>query len=107
MINPIFIKTPFLSKLGLRESNRVYLIPPNLFHPPKPKINEKMGDLPKLAWSRNVTGKVDNIHSNLTRIDGLQLRHSFFPPKQLDVKMPLQSMGRYRKSTYNSFSGHI
>ena len=25
-----------------------------------------MGDLPKLAWSRDVTGKVDNIHSNLT-----------------------------------------
>ena len=24
-----------------------------------------MGDLPKLAWSRDVTGKVDNIHSNL------------------------------------------
>ena len=40
-------------------------------------------------------------------IDGLQLRHSFFPPKRLDVKMPLQSIGRYRKSTYNSFSGHI
>ena len=27
-----------------------------------------MGDLPKLAWSRDVTGKVDNIHSNLTQI---------------------------------------
>ena len=40
-------------------------------------------------------------------IDGLQLRHSLFPPKRLDVKMPLQSIGRYRKSTYNSFSGHI
>ena len=25
-----------------------------------------MWDLPKLAWSRDVTGKVDNIHSNLT-----------------------------------------
>ena len=24
-----------------------------------------MGDLPKLAWSRDVTEKVDNIHSNL------------------------------------------
>ena len=44
----------------------MYLIPPTLFHPPKPKINEKMGDLPKLAGSRDVTGKVDNIHSNLT-----------------------------------------
>ena len=33
-------------------------------------------------------------------IDGLQLRHSFFPPKRLDVKTPLQSIGRYRKSTY-------
>ena len=46
-------------------------------------------------------------YSSSTRIDGLQLRHSFFPPKQLDVKTPLQSIGRYRKSTYNSFSGHI
>ena len=45
----------------------MYLIPPTLFYPPKPKINEKMRDLPKLAWSRDVTGKVDNIHSNLTR----------------------------------------
>ena len=42
-----------------------------------------------------------------TAIDGLQLRHSFFPPKRLDIKMPLQSIGRYRKSTYNSFSGRI
>ena len=40
-------------------------------------------------------------------IDGLQLRHSFFPPKRLDVKTPLQSIGSYRKSSYNSFSGHI
>ena len=40
-------------------------------------------------------------------IDGLQLRHSFFPPKRLDVKTLLQSIGSYRKSTYNSFSGHI
>ena len=52
--------------MGLRESNRVYLIPQTLFHHPKPKINEKMGDLPKLAWSRDVTGKVDIIHSNLS-----------------------------------------
>ena len=44
----------------------MYLIPPTLFHHPKPKINEKMGDLPKLAWSRDKTGKVDNSHSNLT-----------------------------------------
>ena len=44
----------------------MYLIPPTLFYPPEPKINEKMGDLHKLAWSRDVTGKVDNIHSNLT-----------------------------------------
>ena len=57
---------PFSSKLELRESNRVYLIPPTLFHPPKSKINEKMRDLPNLSWSRDVTGKVDNIHSNLT-----------------------------------------
>ena len=28
-----------------------------------------MGDLPKLAGSRDVTGKVDNIHSNLTRLE--------------------------------------
>ena len=40
-------------------------------------------------------------------IDGLQLRHSFFPPKRLDVKTPLQSIGRYRKSMHNSFSEHI
>ena len=40
-------------------------------------------------------------------INGLQLRHSFFQPKRLDVKTPLQSIGRYRKATYNSFSGHI
>ena len=26
-----------------------------------------MRDLPKLAWSRDVTEKVDNIYSNLTR----------------------------------------
>ena len=44
----------------------MYLIPPTLFHPPKPKINERMGHLPKLIWSRDVTGKVDNVHSNLT-----------------------------------------
>ena len=54
--------------MGLRESNGVYLIPSTLFHLPKPKINEKMGDLPKLAWSCDVTGKVDNIHSNLTLV---------------------------------------
>ena len=42
-----------------------------------------------------------------TAIDGLQLRHSFFPPKSLDVKMPLQSIGRKRKSTFNSFSERI
>ena len=40
-------------------------------------------------------------------IDGLQLRHRFFPPKRLDVKTPLQSSGRYRKSMYNSLSGDI
>ena len=39
--------------------------------------------------------------------DGLQLRHSFFPPKPLDVKMPLQSIGHYRKSTFDSFSERI
>ena len=38
----------------------MYLIPPTLFHSPKPKINEKMGHSPKLTWSRDVTGKVDN-----------------------------------------------
>ena len=40
-------------------------------------------------------------------IDGLQLRHSFSAPKQLDVKMPLQSIDPYRKSMFNSFSGRI
>ena len=60
--------------MGLRESNRAYLIPPTLFHPTKPKINEKMGDLPKLAWSRDVTGKVDNIHSNFFRRQALTER---------------------------------
>ena len=56
---------PFLSKLGLGKSYRVYLILPTLFHPPKPKINEKRRVLPKLIWSRDVTGRVDNMHSNL------------------------------------------
>ena len=63
--------------MGLRESHRVYLSPPILFHPPKPKINEKMGDLSKLDWSRDVTEKVDNIHSNLTqslRTTGLPIK---------------------------------
>ena len=50
----------------------MYLIPPTLFHLPKPKINEKMGGLPKLAWSRDVTGKVDNIHSNQSWSRGLK-----------------------------------
>ena len=59
--------TLFRLNWGLRESNRVYLIPLTPFHPPKPKINEKMGDLPKLVQSRDVIGKVDNIHSNLTQ----------------------------------------
>ena len=27
-----------------------------------------MGDIPKLAWSRDKTGKVDNIHSNLSNL---------------------------------------
>ena len=63
--------------MGLRESNRVYLIPQTLFHHPKPKINEKMGDLPKLAWSRDVTGKVDIIHSNLTRKNAGKISHFF------------------------------
>ena len=27
---------------------------------------------------------------------------AFFPPKRLDFKTPLQSIGRYRKSMYNS-----
>ena len=40
-------------------------------------------------------------------IDGLQQRHSFFPPKRSDVKTPLQSIGRYRKLMHNSFSEHI
>ena len=26
-------------------------------------------------------------------IDGLQLRHSFFPPKRLDVKTPYKALG--------------
>ena len=36
-----------------------------------------MGDLSKLAWSRDVTGKVDNIHSNLTPIASGILWKSF------------------------------
>ena len=32
-----------------------------------------MSDLPKLAWSRDVTGKVDNIYSNLTPLDPAML----------------------------------
>ena len=31
-----------------------------------------MGDLSKLTWSRDVTGKVDNIHSNLTPKTGIR-----------------------------------
>ena len=35
-----------------------------------------MEDLPKLGWSRDVTGKVDNIHSNLTHsFGGKSLEH--------------------------------
>ena len=33
-----------------------------------PNLDEKGWFLSKLDWSRDVTGKVDNIHSNLTRI---------------------------------------
>ena len=40
-------------------------------------------------------------------VGGLQLRHSLFPPKPIDVKMRLQSVGRYRQSMFNSFSEHI
>ena len=40
-------------------------------------------------------------------IGGLQLRHSFFPPKRLDVKTPLKNIGRYLKAMYNSFSGNV
>ena len=50
---------------------------------------------------------VVEVHPPMLKIDGLQLRHTFFPPKRLDVKTPLQSIGRYRKPTYNSYSGHI
>ena len=53
-------------------------------------------------YTENIILEVNCVH-----IDGLQVRHYFFPPKRLDVKIPLQSIGRYRKSTYNSFSGHI
>ena len=42
-----------------------------------------------------------------TRLDGLQLRHSFSEPKRLDVIMPLQSIEPCRKSMFNSFSGRI
>ena len=48
-----------------------------------------------------------DLGNNKKCIDGLQLRHSFFPPKRLDVKTPLQSIGRYRRSMHNSFSGHV
>ena len=40
-------------------------------------------------------------------IDVLQLHRSFLPPKRLDVKTPLQSIGRYCKSMFISFSGHV
>ena len=42
-----------------------------------------MGDLPKLVWSRDVTGRIDNIHSNLNPPyfigsgDGTELSVSF------------------------------
>ena len=59
-----------------------------------------MGDLPKLAWSRDVTGKVDNIHSNL------------FPrTKDTDAsvlkKKGLQKFFSGEKVFKNSFSGDL
>ena len=61
---------PFSSKLGIGKSHKVYLILPTLFHPPKPKMNDEEGFYQKLAWSRDVTGSVDNMYSNLTHFRG-------------------------------------
>ena len=60
-------------------------------------------------WSEKVSllSSITPRYRKESTIDGLQLRHSFFPPKRLDVKTPLQTIGRYRKSMYNSFSGHV
>ena len=63
----------------------------------------------RIFYACSVKGemKETNESKNFIRIDGLQLRHSFFPPERLDVKMLLRSIGRCCKSTYNSFSGYI
>ena len=62
-------------------------------------------DMFELHWLSQNVSKATYLH--FLTIDGLQLRHSFFSPKRLDVKTPLQSIGRYRKSMHNSFSEHI
>ena len=43
-----------------------------LFYPSKSKMNKTGKISPKLAWSRDVTGMVDNIYSNLTETRGGQ-----------------------------------
>ena len=47
-----------------------------------------MGDLPKLAWSRDVTGKVGNIHSNFIPHKTLiraNLATTFAPRRKVDI----------------------
>ena len=56
---------------------------------------------------RNFAKVVQYYNIKFFIIDGLLLLYSFFPPKRLNVKTPLQSIGRYPKLTFNSFSGHI
>ena len=40
-------------------------------------MNKKTGVSPKLAWSRDVTGMVDNIHFNLTHFKQVPLKFIF------------------------------
>ena len=48
-----------------------------------------MGDLPKLAWSRDVTGKVNSTHSNLTQHDiTVAMKEEVCAAKKAAQKMP-------------------
>ena len=66
-------------------------MPPTLFHPPpKPNINEKMRDLLKLTWPRDVAGKVDNIHSNLSQSASGHIALYFERKIELGLKFKLR-----------------
>ena len=69
MTKPILVNPPFFhlfwvwgDEIELGGLNTLYLIP-------SPQFRPKRVFLSKLDWSRDVTGKVDKIHSNLTRGD--------------------------------------